>query len=265
MMESRLLARYAVIPTRRSWRRYDPARPVPPELLDAVRRACEEFRPFAHARSVLVTETTDGVFKGVIGPYGKIRNAPAFVAFVGDMTSPYVQEETGYTGEGIVLEATALGLDTCWVGGFFRPDVAGRLAGTGENERVLAVTPVGYRVRDAGFEERAMAGFGSHSGREPLEKMLTGLPESQWPEWVRPALGAARLAPSAVNRQPWGFEVAPDAITVFVRKSGGTDWGVSRRLDCGIAMLHLELGAAMKGTRGRWEFLAGPQVARFVV
>ncbi|HHY93759.1 MAG TPA: nitroreductase, partial [Firmicutes bacterium] len=38
----------------------------------------------------------------------------------------------GYTGEAVVLEATALGLATCWVGGFFRPEVAARLLGVGE-------------------------------------------------------------------------------------------------------------------------------------
>ena len=65
----------------------------------------------------------DKVFRGMIGSYGRINGAPAFIAFIGDMQSQYVQEEVGYTGEGIILEATALGLGTCWVGGFFKPDV----------------------------------------------------------------------------------------------------------------------------------------------
>ncbi len=38
---------------------------------------------------------------------------------------------------------------------------------------------------------------------------------------------------------------------------------ISKRLDCGIAMLHLELGARAAGTSGSWEFLKSPGVAQF--
>ena len=59
------------------------------------------------------------VFRGIVGSYGRIDNAPAYVAFIGDIYSSHVQEAVGYTGEGIILEATALDLGTCWVGGLF--------------------------------------------------------------------------------------------------------------------------------------------------
>jgi hypothetical protein len=39
--------------------------------------------------------------------------------------------------------------------------------------------------------------------------------------------------------------------------------GVSKRLDCGIAMLHLEIAALHHGIRGVWELMEAPQVARF--
>ena len=76
------------------------------------------------------------------------------------------------------------------------------------------------------------------------------------------SLEAARLAPSAVNRQPWGFDVQDDGITVFVRTMG-PEFNVSKRLDCGIAMLHLEVAAVDSGCKGEWEFLPSPQVAKF--
>ncbi|MEW6420051.1 MAG: hypothetical protein AB1480_18380 [Nitrospirota bacterium] len=31
--------------------------------------------------------------------YGKIRGAPAFIVFIGDISDPYIHEKTGYTGE----------------------------------------------------------------------------------------------------------------------------------------------------------------------
>ncbi|MBT9143935.1 MAG: hypothetical protein DDT29_02349 [Dehalococcoidia bacterium] len=86
----------------------------------------------------------------------------------------------------------------------------------------------------------------------------------KWPEWVKASLEAARLAPSAINRQPWGFNVEDDGITVFVRTSG-PEFNVSKRLDCGIAMLHIEVAALSSGVKGDWKSLEAPRVGRFCV
>ena len=47
-----------------------------------------------------------------------------------------------------------------------------------------------------------------------------------------PRLEAARLAPSAVNSQPWYFTHADDTIHIYCSKKGS-------RLDAGIALAHL--------------------------
>jgi nitroreductase len=255
---------HLVIEKRRSRRHFDPNLPMAPETLAALDKVCNQFAPFPHARSSLVTESTESVFKGIIGSYGKIKDASAFIAFIGNMDGPFVQEEVGYTGEGIILETTALGLDTCWVGGFFRPEIAGSLVKVSNNERVLAVTPVGYAREFESWEEKSMTRFGRSHNRLPLSKLVRGLPRQKWPGWVNVSLEAARLAPSAANRQPWGFDVQEDGITVFVR-TGGPEFNVSKRLDCGIAMLHLEVAAADCGRRGQWEFLPSPRVAKFKI
>jgi hypothetical protein len=81
---------------------------------------------------------------------------------------------------------------------------------------------------------------------------------------MRSALQSARLAPSAVNRQPWRFYAEPDSITVSVN-SLKQQYGISKRLCCGIAMLHIEVAALNYGVKGVWEFLNPPQVARFKI
>jgi nitroreductase len=255
---------HPVIAKRRSRRRFDPNLSVAPETLAPLGKVCNEFAPFPHARACLITESAETVFKGIIGSYGKVKDAPAFIAFIGDMDGPFVQEEVGYTGEGIILEATALGLNTCWVAGFFKPEVVAPLLELSDRERVLAITPVGYAQQSESWEEKLMTRFGRSHNRLPLSKLATGLPGDKWPDWVNVCLEAARLAPSAANRQPWGFDVQDDGVTVFVRTRGPA-FNVSKRLDCGIAMLHLEVAAADCGRRGRWEFLPSPQVARFTV
>lgn len=254
---------YMAIEKRRSRRQFVP-RPLEPELQERMRTVCEEFRPFPETRAVLVNQSPDKVFKGLLGHYGKIKGATAFIAYIGDMDGPNVQEKLGYMGEGIVLEATSLGLSTCWVGGFFKPEVAAPLAGTMKNEKVLAVTPLGYPREGWSLEEKLMTGFGRNHQRKPLAELVVGTLEPHCPPWVKSALEAARLAPSAVNRQPWRFTVSADAITVSVGNLKDT-YHISKRLDCGIAMLHLELAALFHGFRGIWEFLNAPKVARYKI
>ncbi len=210
-----------------------------------------------------MNEPSKDIFKGIVGGYGKVNGAPAFIAFIGDMRAPSVQEEVGYTGEGVILEATALGLNTCWVAGFFRPESVASLVEIKDNERVLAVTPVGYASAVESLAERLMTGFGLTHRRLPLSKLVSGCRVDNLPEWAKVSLEAARLAPSAVNRQPWGFDVDGSGITVFVR-TRGPELNMSKRLDCGIAMLHIEVAASSFGIQGAWELLETPRVSRFV-
>ena len=255
---------HSVIKKRRSRRHFDPNRLIEPDALAALDTFCKQFAPFPHVRSCLITESVESVFKGIIGSYGKIKGPPAFIAFIGNMDYPFVQEEVGYTGEGIILETTALGLNTCWVAGFFRPEIVASLIEVSSEERILAVTPVGYARKFETLEEKIMTGFGRTHNRLPLSKLVSGLVRERWPEWVSASLEAGRLAPSAMNRQPWGFKVEDDGIKVFVR-TGRPEFNVSKRLDCGIAMLHVEVAALDFGCKGEWEFLQSPEVAKFKV
>lgn len=248
--------------TRRSRRLYN-AEPVSRDVVQKLETMCESFRPFDSARAVL-TECTEKVFKGIIGAYGRIRGAPLFVAFIGDTRDPHVQEMVGYTGEGIVLEATSLGLGTCWVGKSFDQKIASHFLSMNEHERVLAVSPVGYAAREASFEERLLTGFGQTHKRKPIEELASGIPQAEWPAWVRTSLDAARVAPSAVNRQPWRFQVETDGITISVDDMKDS-YGISKRLDCGIAMLHIEIASRLCGVTGTWKFLNPPGVARFTI
>ncbi|MBM3156986.1 MAG: nitroreductase [Chloroflexi bacterium] len=250
---------------RRSRRRYD-STPLEPAQLDNLKAICREFRPFPQARAELIDASPDEILRGAIGSYGKIKGAPTLIAFIGDMKDPHVHEKVGYTGEGIILEATAMGLSTCWVGGsiFFRRGVAASLLGIRKQEKVLAVTPVGRPVGEPTREETAMTGFGLFHKRKPLVKIVTGLESGKQPHWVRSALDAARLAPSAVNRQPWRFHVEVDSITVSM-DNPALNLGISKRLDCGIAMLHIEVAALDNKVKGEWQLLTDPKVARFKV
>jgi len=58
--------------------------------------------------------------------------------------------------------------------------------------------------------------------------------------------------------------VQKDSIKIYVDNSQNSSH-ITKRLDCGIAMLHLEIGVLYRGVWGKWEYLHSPDVARFMV
>ena len=254
---------YEAIWVRRSRRQFD-SRTIDPSVLEKLRIACSTFRPFTEVRAVLVTHSADEVFKGIVSHYGKVKGAPAFIAFIGNMKDLHVQEKLGYMGEGVVLEATALNLGTCWVGVSFNPEIASYHAHIKKDEKILALTPVGYTREKWSLEEKIMTGFGRTHKRKSPGELIKGKAGTPWPQWVRDALEAAVVAPSARNRQPWRFSIEKDSITVSVDNLKDL-LNISKRLDCGIAMLHIEVASLQSGMRGSWELLDAPRVARFKI
>ena len=244
--------------SRRSFRTEAPAE----GLLDRLERVCREFRPFPEARAALVREPVGEVASGIIGGYGRVSGAPCYLAFIGRMDSARVQECVGYTGEALILEATSLGLSTCWVGGLFKPGVVSARLGIGESEKVLCISPVGYPAVRPSLTDRTFKTLAGSARRKPLEELVeTGrIPEGG----LKTAIAAARLSPSANNRQPWRFRADDRAVTILT-DNDKKEWKISRRLDCGIAMLHFELGARAAGLVGEWEFREAPEVARYVL
>jgi len=160
-----------------------------------------------------------------------------------------------------VLEATALGLQTCWVGGFFSRSALQEVITLSPDERALAVSPVGHASEQRPFAERLMRGTARASKRKPLTEIAPGI-DGSWPAWAHAAVECARLAPSAINRQPWRFRMENGALVLG--SSGPEIPAVTKALDCGIAMLHAELGARGAGVLGTWsDVTVGPDIARF--
>ena len=255
---------YNAIQVRQSCRQFD-NQPVNPDLLLNLAQFTDSLNNvFDGVRVVLVKENTEDVFKGLIGSYGKVLGAPYYAAFIGNMDDPNVQEKLGYTGELFILQATSLGLGTCWIA-VFKPGAIIKQIELKSNEKVLTITPLGYMSKGPkAWDKRLMSFLIKSRQRKELDVLWQGLEQSKWPEWIKSALECARLAPSAVNRQPWRFNIENDSITVSV-DSTHLEGTVSKRLDCGIAMSHLEIGAGTKGQAGTWEYLQSPQVARLVV
>ncbi|MCX7913838.1 MAG: nitroreductase family protein [Thermodesulfovibrionales bacterium] len=252
---------YEAIFIRRSRRQFI-NKPLPTHLFEQLKEICLKFKPFNGVKSILINQSTDSIFRGAIGKYGRIKNAPLSVAFIGNKDDPYINEKVGYTGEGIILEATAMGLSTCWVAGFFRPQIVAEIVGISNDERVFAVSPIGYSSEKLTFEEKIMTVFGKTHKRKPLSELIIGFQNNSLSGFIKTILDSARLAPSAVNRQPWRFTIESDGILVSTDNTRDS-FNISKRLDCGIAMLHIEVASLKCGIRGHWQFFEPPKVAKF--
>jgi nitroreductase len=255
------LARWAAAArVRRSRRAYEP-QPIAGVEAEHLETFCRDYAPFDGARTVVLAQAPPKIFTGlVLGFYGKVTS-PSALIFVGDHRLPDAAARAGYTAEAAVLEATALGLGTCWIGGGVRRAHVTSLLSLGAHEHVYSISALGHALEQATLGERATAGMVRARTRKPLDAIAPGC--TAWPAWARAGVELARIAPSATNRQPWRFaHTDDDNVRLFFE---GSDTPViSKRLDCGIAMLHFELGAREAGAAGSWELLSGRDVARWV-
>jgi hypothetical protein len=246
---------------RRSRRAFDPA-PAEPAKLARLGALCDAWRPYPDARVALVAQPAVDVFTGVLGSYGKVTGTPHLLVFIGNERGDFTDQHVGYTGQAVVLEAAAVGLATCWVAGFFSPKKVVSVVDLAPGERVFAVSPLGYpRARDA-LSGRAMAALARAHHRKHVVEIAPGVEHGEWPAWAVAAVETARVAPSALNRQPWRFRF-DDGGLVVAKDSAFETPKVTKRLDIGIAMLHAELAAEAHGVSGHWTDLAGSDVARF--
>jgi hypothetical protein len=253
---------YGAIFVRKSRRSFDD-QPGDAAVLGGLDRRFASFHPFPGARVALVPRPPEAVLRGLVGNYGRINGAPAYAAFIGQTDAPRVQAAVGYAGEAFILEATTLGLATCWVSGFFRPDAVRAHIAVDPSERVFAVTPVGPGADKYTGRDRVYRTLARSDSRKPLSEIIdpAGGPLESWQQ---KAFEAARLAPSAGNRQPWRFSAGPGYVEIGA--AGGRDNDrFSKRLDCGIAMLHLELAARTEGKSGAWAWLDYPRIARYEI
>jgi len=250
-----------VIERRVSWRSYAD-RPVTGEVRAQLEEAIEsppEGPLGSSPRLALIEASSAQRQSAKLGTYGVVKGAPLFLAGV-IADGPHALEDFGYVFEWAVLEATKLGLGTCWLGGTFQRESFGRALGAGEDEVVPAVSPVGHpRQRRTVVDKVFRWGAGS-AKRKPWDQLffdqaLRPLEPAGAAPFER-VLEAVRLGPSASNHQPWRILRSDDVFHLYLRRSAGYRKRFTvdlQRIDMGIAMCHFALAARALGLAGRWQ------------
>lgn len=162
-------------------------------------------------------------FSAPIARYGSFKGVSNYVVCAGER-SPHLGEDVGHAGELIVLEAQAMGLNSCWVGLTYGQALV--RAGLPADEKLVCVIALGHG-----------AGSGATHPVKPVDKLCTVEGGAEPPAWFQEGMWAAQLAPTAMNQQR--FHITYHGGTVQARALPGPYTDV----DLGIVKRHFELGA----------------------
>jgi nitroreductase len=198
----------------------------------------------------------------LLGDLWRVMGAPHYLVLAAREGEGWLTD-AGYRFQHAILEATRLGLGTCWIGGMFREAPLLERLGLERGWRVVALSPLGLPAAP-GLLGRAVRRVAGSSTRKPPAEIFfrDRHGEPLRPTDVTPALAgvleAARRAPSWANRQPWRFLLEhreAKAYTLDRQMREGKDYHL---LDCGIAMCHFALAAREAGFPGRWTLAPFP-------
>lgn len=156
-------------------------------------------------------------FNSMMAHYGKFDGVNNYIALVREKSKP--DEALGYYGEQIVLKAQELGLNTCWVAMTHGKSKAQ----IDKGEKLVCLISLGYgKTAGAAHKSKKLSEVCNYK-----KDML---------EWFLSGMEATLLAPTAMNRQKFYFELLPDnSIKITCGK------GLYTKLDLGIVKYHFEV------------------------
>ncbi|MBF0501034.1 MAG: nitroreductase family protein [Candidatus Riflebacteria bacterium] len=263
-----------VIRARRSVRHFSD-REVERDIITKLEEWLEKYGPgyFKTGPKFRIIKASDNdreKLNGIIS-YGIIRGAKNFIV---GRTKKNLRafEDFGYVLQHVILECTALGIGTCWIGGTFSKSRVKQLIELEPDEHIPAIIAIGYPSENRDLKERMMRKCVHGDVRKPWRELffadnlfvpiLAETPPD--PQAYDMALEMLRWGPSASNHQPW--RVVKDerngAYHFFVRRNSGIIYkilhsilqvGNIQSIDMGIAMCHFELAAKELGLPGQWQ------------
>lgn len=192
-----------------------------------------------------------------LGTYGFISGDNSYVIGIMDKGDNNALE-FGYAFEKIILFATDLGIQTCWLGGTFSKENFQEISGLNENEFIPIISPLGYKKEKQRVFETAMRAIIGADKRKSwselfFNKSMLPLNENDESEFKVP-LEMVRLGPSASNKQPWRIIKDENIYHFFVCRTKG--YGVAdydlQKNDIGIAKCHFDLTLKEIGINGSW-------------
>lgn len=167
----------------------------------------------------------------------------------------------GYSFEMFVLYAQSLGIGTTWLGGTMNRSAFEDAMELSDDEIMPCASPLGYPAKKMSIREGMMRKAIKADERLPFADLFfdgsfdTPLPKEKAGKWLD-ALEMVRLAPSAVNKQPWRAVVCDNTVHFYLKRSKGfarTEKLDMQMIDIGIAICHFDLAAKECGLNVAFE------------
>lgn len=217
-----------------------------------------EKPPFSTPVSLYLLESKNLDGRGKIGTYGTIKGAEIYLAGSVAGDTAYGLEDFAFLFERMILKITSLALGSCWLGASFKRGQCSRFIDLEEGQLIPAISPVGVAAEHRSLRETLTQKLMHSRRRKSAEELFFDQTLTRplvLDDRNRLPFELVRLAPSAMNRQPWRI-VREGKRFHFYRvgdrkkvENGAIDLA---RLDMGIAMCHFDIGARSLGWQGEW-------------
>lgn len=164
------------------------------------------------------------------------------------------EEAFGYELEEIVLYLKTLDLGTTWMAGTFSRSLFEKAINLNSDEIMPCVTPIGYKAAKMSIREKLMRRGIKADTRLEFNDLFfkndfnTKLDNDDLDKY-KDILELVRIAPSAVNKQPWRILLCDNKFYFYKAPSKGFDrdgFDV-QKIDLGIALNHFMHGLNEKG------------------
>lgn len=182
---------------------------------------------------------------GFKASYGMISGVNSFIALVANTDIENYKQKVGYYGEMVVLQATSLGLGSCWVGGTYDKSLCKKYIKLGDNEDLVCIIVIGHTPKELSIKEKVVKNL--NKKHKNIKDLLISS-QKDLCSWMESGAEFALKAPSALNKKEISFEVNDGKVKAIINsKNHGYE-----EIDLGIGMLHFELGAKKEGHVGNW-------------
>ena len=163
--------------------------------------------------------------------YGMFKGVRSLIVMKGPQNDINLKEKLGYVGEKVILKATSLGLNTCWVGGSFERQ--NPIFMVSEGEELVCVITIGIAA-----DKKSLIGniINKIKRTKDIEEFYTS--DNAVQDWFIAGINAVQKAPSAKNSQKVQFSYNDGIVRASVPDNYRFDL-----VDLGIAKLHFELAA----------------------
>ena len=210
------------------------------------------------------------VLEGAAGYKQFLVGSPQYMVLL-SAKNPHAEENAGFIMEDLILKLTDMGLDSCWLTFTDSEYVKTALEIDSELD-VVAIAAFGYGVKTTKrlrLNVRSMSNVDISAQRQyfapkhGLHDMVfmdswgnsDGVDEfiGFYDDMLWEAFYAATLAPSYLNRQPYGFIIHDGRITL-VQKPDSYTGEIDGKLNLGIVLLHFTSVAAQWAGKINWSF-----------